>query len=80
MVYKKILIINTKRNNKLEIMLKNDELNNESSYILSIKNYMDNDEILNKIKENTDFKNIEKIYEGPNSKYEVGNNLYLVSK
>lgn len=80
MVYKKTLIVNTNGNNELEFMLKNDELNNESSYILSIKNYMDNDEILNKIKENTDFKNIEKIYEGPTSKYEVGNNLYLVSK
>lgn len=81
MIYKKSLIVNVNNdNNELGFALNNNELNSENSFILSIKNYMDNDSIIEKIKSETDFKNIEKIYEGPDSKYGVRNNLYLVSK
>lgn len=81
MIYKKSLIVNINNdNNELGFVLNNGELSSENSFVLSIKNYMDNDSIIEKIKSETDFKNIEKIYEGPDSKYEVGNNLYLVSK
>ena len=79
MIYEKSLIINVNED-ELKYIIDNEELNNEDAYILCIKNYMDNDSIISQIKENTDFKNIEKIYEAPSSHYEVENNLYLVSK
>ena len=56
------------------------ELNTENSYILCIKSYMDNDSILKEITDNTDFKNITKLFEGDNSSEKISNNLYLVSK
>ncbi len=79
MIYEKSLIINANED-ELKYVINNEELNSESSYVLCIKNYMDNENIINQIKEKSDFKNVEQIYEGPNSHYEVGNNLYLVSK
>ena len=57
-------------------------LNNEDSYILSIKSYMDNDSILDRIKNESEFKNITLLYkaeDGSNSNV-VMDNLYLVSK
>ena len=42
--------------------------------------YMDNDKILNEIKDNSDFKNITLLYEGGNKDGVVNNNYYLVSK
>lgn len=81
MIYNKTLIINVNSDkDELNYAIKNEELNSETSFILSIKNYMDNDKIIEEFKTNTGFKNIEKIYEAPTSHYEVGNNLYLVSK
>ena len=41
---------------------------------------MDNDKILNEIKDNSDFKNITLLYEGGNEDGVVNNNYYLVSK
>lgn len=81
MIYEKTLIINTNKN-ELEYLSKDEELNNENEYILCIKNYMNNEEILNYIKNNTDFKNIEKLYTNESfaSDEYVLNNLYLVSK
>ena len=81
MIYNRTLIVNV-NNDKLHCIIDDDSLNSEDSYILSIKSYMDNDAILNRIKEETDFKNISLIYKseiGPNSKV-VMDNLYLVSK
>ena len=56
--------------------------NNENEYILCIKSYMNNEEILEYIKNNTPFKNITTLYinESSASDEYVGNNLYLVSK
>ncbi len=79
MIYEKTLIINY---NKGELnLISNDEyLKNEVSFILSIKAYMDNETILDEIKNNSDFKNITKLYEFGNTSDVVNNNYYLVSK
>lgn len=79
MIYEKTLIINM-FNDEMQYIVNDEDLNNEISFVLSIKNYLDNDAVIEEIKDNTDFKNFEKIYTGPDSRYEVGNNLYLVSK
>lgn len=81
MIYNKTLIINI-NNNDLHYVINNDSLNNEDSYVLSIKSYMDNDLILNKIKEESNFKNIVLLYniDDDNNSKVVMNNLYLVSK
>lgn len=79
MIYEKTLIINM-FNDEMQYIVNDEDLNNEDSFVLSIKNYLDNDSVIEEIKNNTDFKNIEQIYAGPDSRYEVGNNLYLVSK
>ena len=81
MIYNKTLIVNHSKN-ELEYLIKDDELNTEDSYILCIKSYMNNDEILDKIKNNTEFNKITMIYTsyyGHNDE-QVENNLYLVSK
>ena len=79
MIYEKTLIVNV-NNNDMQYLLNNKELENENSYILCIKTYMNNDEILNEITSNTDFKNVTKLFEGDNSSEKISNNLYLVSK
>ena len=79
MIYEKTLIVNV-NNNDMQYLLNNAELNTENSYILCIKSYMDNDSILKEITDNTDFKNITKLFEGDNSSEKISNNLYLVSK
>lgn len=80
MIYEKTLIINANRD-ELQFVIHNDELNFEDSYILCIKSYMDNDSILNEIKNNTDFKNVTELYKSNGSSTEmISNNLYLVSK
>ena len=81
MTYKKTLIINTCRD-ELEYIINDEDLKNEKSFILSIKSYLNNEEILEQIKNNTDFKNIEKLYSSKEDKVEgstVDNTLYLVS-
>lgn len=81
MIYNKTLIINN-RKNEVEYLIKDEELNNEDSYILCIKSYMNNDEILDKIKEQTEFKNITILCTNDcgNGDEQVESNLYLVSK
>ena len=66
----------------MHCVIDDDSLNNEDSYILSIKSYMDNDSILNRIKEESDFKNIVLLYsvDNDNNSNIVMDNLYLVSK
>lgn len=79
MIYNKTLIINCK-NNELDVVINDESLKNEDSFILSIKSYMDNETILNELKDKSDFKNIESIYQIENNSEVVGNNYYLVSK
>lgn len=80
MIYQKTLIINA--NKEIEYLLTNEELNKEESYILSIKGYMNNEEILERIQKETEFKNITSLYQYSknNLPTQVENNLYLVSK
>ena len=82
MIYEKTLLIDTGRN-EMEYLVKDEQLQKEDSFILSIKSYLNNDDILNKIKDNTDFKNIQKLYsskEDTSNESKVQNELYLVSK
>lgn len=81
MTYEKTLIVNYDKG-ELQYVLNDGSLNNESSYILSIKSYMDNEKILEEIKSKTEFKNIETLYinDSDKSDVQVKNNLYLVSK
>ena len=79
MIYEKTLIFNY-NNDELRCIVDDENLNNEGSFVLSIKAYMDNDKILNEIKDNSDFKNITLLYEGGNEDGVVNNNYYLVSK
>ncbi len=81
MIYNKTLIINNKKD-EVNYILIDETLNSEDSYILCIKSYMNNKKILDKIKNNTDFKNIKELYkitEKASDEY-VRNNYYLVSK
>ena len=80
MIYKKSIIINYDKG-ELQYIMNSDELDKEDSYILCIKTYMDNNKIIEEIKQNTDFKNVEQIYFGPEASSEIiSNNLYIVSK
>lgn len=80
MIYKKSIVINYNKD-ELQYVINSNELESENSYILCIKTYMDNDKIIEEIKQNTDFKNIEQIYFGPKASSEIiSNNLYLVTK
>lgn len=79
MTYEKSLIINV-NNDELKYVINNSELNNEDSYILCIKTYLDNESIINEITNNTDFKYVSQLFEGDNSSEKISNNLYLVSK
>ena len=82
MIYNKSLIVNVNNNDELKYVIDDESLKNENSYIISIKNYMDNDKILNRIKNETEFKNITELYKAPgglNSNV-VNDNIYLVSK
>ena len=81
MIYNKTLIINT-RKNELEYLINDEELKNEEQYILCIRSYMNNEEILEKITSKTPFKKIKTLYTskyGASDEY-VEDNLYLVSK
>ena len=79
MIYEKTLIINYNKD-ELKCAYNDDSLNSEGSFILSIKSYMDNEKILEELKNNSDFKNITLLYEIENSSEVVNNNYYLVSK
>lgn len=79
MIYKKSIIINTSREEE-KYFIEDKELNNEDSFILCIKTYMDNDKIINELKEKTEFKNFTRLYSGGNSHEVISNNLYMVSK
>ena len=79
MIYEKTLIINYNKD-ELKCAYNDDNLNSEGSFILSIKSYMDNEKILEELKNNSDFKNITLLYEIENSSKVVNNNYYLVSK
>lgn len=81
MIYEKNLIINYNQD-ELKYIENDESLNNEGSFILSIKSYMDNETILNELKNNSDFKDITLLYEcnETDSSNYVLNNLYLISK
>lgn len=82
LTYKRTLIVNEARNDEVSYVISDESLNNEDSYILCIKSYLNNEEILERIKNETDFKNIKTLYLSDNESIElkVDNNLYLVSK
>lgn len=80
MIYNKTLIINVCRD-ELNYIINDENLSKEDSYILCIKQYMDNDYIIEEIKNHSDFKNITELYKVDYSSSEkISNNLYLVSK
>ena len=81
MLYQKTRILNLNRG-ELELLLQDEALNREDSYILSIKSYLDNDSILQAIQENTPFHSAQPLFtsgHGANDTL-VESNLYLVSK
>ncbi|CZT57138.1 hypothetical protein BN3661_01821 [Eubacteriaceae bacterium CHKCI005] len=81
MIYQKTLILNAAWN-ELDHLIYNQELNQEDSYILCIKAYMDNDKILQEIKHRTSFHTIKTLFTSNSGASDelVENNLYLVSK
>lgn len=80
MIYDKSLIINFNRD-ELNYVFDDEFLNSESSFVLCIKSYMDNDLILHEIQNNSDFKNVTELLKVDFSSSEiVSNNLYLISK
>ena len=80
MIYKKSVIINV-NNDELKFVFDKTNFENEDSFILCIKSYMDNEDILNKIKDNTDFSKITELYKATGSSSEmISNNLYLVER
>lgn len=81
LIYEKSLIINYNKN-ELEYVTNDEILKNEGKFILSIKSYMDNEKIIEEIKDNSNFKNVTLLYkcERDSSSDFVNNNYYLVSK
>lgn len=79
MIYEKTMIIDVNKGEE-KYFIEDDKLNSEDSYILCIKTYMDNEKIIQDIKDNTDFKNIKLLYEGSNSHEVISNNIYLCFK
>ena len=81
MIYEKTLMIDINKE-EIKYLINNDELNSEDSYVLCIKDYLNNEEILEQIKNETEFKNITTLFIGDSSDPEklIGNNVYLVSK
>lgn len=81
MIYKESLIVN-KNKDELKNIVNDNKLNNEKEYVLSISSYLDNEEILNYIKDNSEFKNSKLlIYSDYNSDDVLTEtNLYLMSK
>lgn len=82
LTYKRTLIVNATRNDELACVINDESLNNEESYILCIKSYLNNEEMIERIKNETDFKNITTLYLTDCDKegLKVENNLYMVSK
>ena len=81
MIYQKTLIINNSKG-ELDYLVQDESLKNEDSFVLSIKSYMNQGEILEKIKNETEFKNVKElcVTNKDNSSMCVENNLYLISK
>lgn len=79
MIYKESLIINESEN-EVNNFINDEKLNAEDSYILEIKNYIDNENILKIIKENTEFKEAKCVFSGSCSTEKVQNNIYIISK
>ena len=81
MIYNKTLIIN-KNKDELKYVIKDKELNKANSYILCIKSYLNNEEILSEITKNSEFKNVKVLIKNNCENYDdkIENNLYLISK
>ena len=79
MIYKESLIINESKN-EVNNFINDEKLNGEDSYILEIKNYIDNENILKIIKENTEFKEAKCVFRGSCSTEKIQNNIYIISK
>lgn len=79
MIYEKTMIIDVNKGEE-KYFIEDDKLNSEDSYILCVKTYIDNEKIIQDIKDNTDFKNIKLLYEGSNSHEVISNNIYLCYK
>ena len=79
MIYEETLIINYNKD-ELKCAYNDESLNSDGSFILAIKSYMDNEKVLEDLKNNSEFKNITLLYEIENSSEVVNNNYYLVSK
>lgn len=85
LIYEKTLIINYDKN-ELEYVINDESLKHENEFILCIKSYMDNEKIIEELKNNTDFKNVILLYKceenteimDKNSEI-IENNYYLVS-
>lgn len=79
-IYNKTLIVNVNRD-ELKYVIDNEELNNENSYILCIKSYLNNNSILQEILNNTNFTTVTELLKCNDSSSEIiCNNLYLLSK
>ncbi len=79
MIYEKTLIINYNKD-ELKYIIEDESINNEGSFILSIKTYMDNQKIIDEVKQNSNFKNVTLLYEGEKTSQDTNNNYYLVTK
>ncbi len=74
-IYKEHLILN---NNIHDFsILNNDKLNNSNEFILCVKNWINQDEVLNKVFDNTDYKNYEVLL---NLNSDVEATYYKISK
>ena len=75
-IYNKSLIINVNYD-KLDILKTDQELKNQDKFILSIKKWMDEEEYLKQVLENTGFKNYEILLDQEDDTESI---IYLVSK
>lgn len=75
MIYDTSLILNVNKN-ELKYLKDNEELQNEKCFIVSIKSYMDVENIINKVKELTKSSSVEILIDGKNETQNVIYKLY----
>ena len=76
MIYNKSMIINLSHD-KLDFLLSEEELQKQDKYILSIKKWMNTEEVLNKILEKTNFSQYEVLLDD-NS--DTQSKIYLIKR
>ena len=81
MIYRKSVFINVNHDDEFEYLFNGANLEENNKFVLSIKDYMDNEAIINEIMTRTEFKKVSTLYKYDKSLDDsVCDNVYLLSK